>query len=167
MTVLTSARFALAAIAVLFWTEAPWAQKAAGSDDAVPSIARAIKDSNQIYLGWRVFQEKCSRCHGPDATGTAKAPNLLDRVKPMTQTSFIGTVLQRYKWILPAGEASAESGSPEVLIQGIAERQLGALVMPAWEHEPTVKAHVADLYDYLRARATGNLPPGPPPRVTR
>ncbi len=162
----TSVVFALAAITALFGAVRVWAQRAAASDDTVPSIAKAIKNSNEIYLGWRVFQGNCSRCHGPDATGTANAPNLLERVKPMTLASFIGTVLRRYRWLLPASEASAESGSPEVLLEGIAERQRGTLVMPAWQNEPAVKAHVADLYDYLQARARGDLPPGRPPRLT-
>lgn len=135
--------------------------------DGVSSLAQAINDSHQIYQGWRIFQANCARCHGPDATGTGQAPDLLTRVKPMSQTRFIGTVLQRYKWVLPAGEASSESGAPEVLIQGIMERQRGELLMPAWEGEPTVKAHVADLYDYLQARSSGALGAGRPPWPTK
>ncbi len=132
------------------------------SGDGVPAIVHAIKDSNRIYMGWRVFQASCARCHGADATGTNQAPDLLPRVKPMSRTKFIGTVLQRYKWVLPAGEATREGGSPDVLILGMAERQRGELLMPAWEKEPSVKAHIADLYDYLQARASGGLPAGPP-----
>lgn len=135
----------------------------ATADDGVPAMAQAIKDSNRVYLGWRVFQANCARCHGADATGSDKAPNLMDRVKPMSRTQFFGTVLQRYKWVLPSGEASSEGGSPEALILGLAERQRGELLMPAWEKEPSVKAHVADLYDYLQARANGSVGAGRPP----
>jgi mono/diheme cytochrome c family protein len=133
------------------------------TDNPTATVARAIKSSDEVYMGWRVFQQNCARCHGPDALGTDKAPNLLERVKPMSSTRFIGTVLQRYKWVLPAGEASNESGAPDVLIQGIADRQRATLMMPAWENEPAVRAHVGDLYDYLQARANGALPPGRPP----
>ncbi len=155
-------RLAPVAVAGLLWAGCAQAQSVPPSDKTVPSIARALKNSNEIYLGWRIFQENCARCHGPDATGGAKGPDLLERVKPMTQTRFIGTVLQRYKWVLPANEASAEGGAPDTLIQGIAERQRGALQMPAWENEPAVKAHIADLYDYLQARSSGALGPGRP-----
>ncbi len=155
---------ALCSAAGLLWlTGASGQTQAAAPDDGVPAVAQAIKDTNRIYLGWRVFQANCSRCHGPDANGTAKAPDLLPRVKSMSRTQFIGTVLQRYKWVMPAGEASTESGSPDVLIQGMAERKRGELLMPAWEKEPSVKAHIADLYDYLQARSSGALGPGRPP----
>jgi len=162
-TVHTALRMALPAVAAMLWAGGACCQTApARSDGTVASIARAIKDSNQLYLGWRAYQQNCARCHGSDATGTDKAPNLLERVKPMSETRFIGTVLQRYKWVLPAAEASTEGAAPAALIQGIAERQQGVLQMPAWENEPAVKAHVADLYDYLRARASGALAPGRP-----
>jgi hypothetical protein len=139
------------------------AQAGTASDDVVVPIVEAIRQSNLIYLGWRVFQDKCARCHGADATGTDKAPGLLERVKPMSRTRFVATVLQRYKWVLPAQEAGHESGTPDALVQGIARREKGELSMPAWEKEPSVKAHIADIYDYLQARASGALGPGRPP----
>jgi hypothetical protein len=146
-----------------------WLLAAADSypEEGSSSTAQTTKDPLQIYQGWRVFQVNCARCHGPDATGTSRAPDLLARLASMSQTRFMGTVLQRYKWVLPASEASGDSGSPEVLIQGIMERERGELLMPAWEGEPAVKAHVADLYDYLRARGTGALGPGRPPLPPR
>jgi hypothetical protein len=151
------------ALAVLLDAAGARAQAVTPSPDDVTPIVQAIRNSNLAYLGWRVFQDKCARCHGPDATGTSKAPNLLERVKPMSRTRFIGTVLQRYKWVMPSQEAERESGAPDALIQGIAERQRGELTMPAWEKEPSVKAHIADMYDYLQARASGALGPGRPP----
>ena len=83
----------------------------ASSGNGVTSLAQAIKDSHKTYLGWRVFRANCARCHGPDATGTSKAPNLLERVKPMSETRFIGTVLQRYKWVLPSSRTLCWSRS--------------------------------------------------------
>jgi hypothetical protein len=159
-------RGALGAMTGLLWLAGACGQTPASTGD-VPAIAQAIKDTNSIYLGWRVFQANCSRCHGADATGGAKGPDLLPRVRPMSQTRFIGTVVQRYKWVMPATEASGESGAPDVLLQGMAERKRGELMMPAWEKEPSVKAHIADLYDYLQARANGTLAPGRPPWPAR
>jgi len=151
------------ALAALLGAGGAQAQAGTSSNDVVVPIAQAIRSSHVVYLGWRVFQDQCARCHGPDATGTDKAPGLLERVKPMSRTRFVGTVLQRYKWVLPAQEAEHESGAPDALVQGIAERQRGELLMPAWENEPSVKAHISDLYDYLQARASGALGPGRPP----
>jgi hypothetical protein len=135
---------------------------AASSEPGVPSLARAIKDSNKTYLGWRVFQENCARCHGPDATGTRQAPDLLPRVKAMSETRFIGTVLRRYNWVLSGEEAGSESGARDALVQAIIERQKGQVVMPAWEGEPAVKAHLDDLYEYLTGRASGAIGPERP-----
>ncbi len=131
--------------------------------DGASALAQAIKDSHQVYQGWRVFQTNCARCHGPDATGTDKAPDLLPKMKTMSEARFIGTVLRRYQWAVPAGEAGSESGAHDALIQAIIERQRGEMVMPAWEKEPSVTAHIADLYDYLQARSRGSLDPGRPP----
>jgi cbb3-type cytochrome c oxidase subunit III len=153
----------LATIALL------WAVKACGQsgspsqNEVVPTIAHAIKQSNRVYLGWRVFHDNCARCHGPDATGTDKAPDLRVRVKPMSSAQFVGTVLRRYGWVLPSGQTQGESGVPAREIRALVERRSGEIVMPAWESEPAVKAHIADLYDYLQARASGALGPGRPP----
>jgi hypothetical protein len=38
----------------------------------------------------------------------------------------------------------------------------GAVTMPAWQGEPSVNAHVLDLYAYLSARAEGRLGTGRP-----
>ena len=142
----------------------PARAQAPGSPDepGVSSLARALKDSNRTYLGWRIYQDKCARCHGPDATGTKKAPILLVRVKSMSETRFIGTVLRRYNWVLPSGEASGESAAREALIEAIVERQKGEVVMPSWEGEPAVNAHLDDLYQYLTARASGAIGPDRP-----
>jgi hypothetical protein len=153
-----------AGLLALLWMLAP---ADSYSEEGSSAKVQADKEQHRIYQGWRVFQLNCARCHGPDATGSSQAPDLLARVPSMSQTRFTGTVLQRYKWVLPASESSGDSGSPEVLIQGIMERQRGELLMPAWEGEPAVKAHIADLYDFLQARGTGALGPGRPPLPPR
>ncbi len=52
----------------------------------------------------------------------------------------------------------------EALIDEIMKRRDGALAMPAWQGEPRVSAHIADLYAYLSARADGTQGPGQPVR---
>ena len=132
-----------------------WAQ-------AAPAAAPAAASPASPYLGWRLFQANCARCHGADATGSANAPDLLPRVKGMSEARFVAAVLQRYHWVLPAGEAAREGAAREALIQDVLRRRRGEVEMPAWESEPTVKAHIDDLNVYLDARANGTLGPGRP-----
>lgn len=125
-------------------------------------LAQAAKPPGSVYTGWRVFQERCAGCHGPAATGTARAPDLLPRVREMGPRRFVGLVLRRYDWSLPAAQAGSESAAREALVEEIMQRRQGALAMPAWESEPRVNAHIADLYAYLAARAEGTQGPGRP-----
>jgi cytochrome c5 len=125
-------------------------------------MAEQARPPGSVYTGWRVFQDKCARCHGPAAAGTAQAPDLLPRVREMGPRRFVNTVLRRYDMSLPAAQAATEGGAREALIEGILQRSEGALAMPAWEGEPRVNAHIADLYAYLSARAEGTQGPGRP-----
>ena len=126
-------------------------------------LARETREAQapgSVYSGWRVFQDKCARCHGPAANGTAQAPDLLPRVRDMGQRRFVGLVLTRYDWNLPAGQAKGS----EAQIDAVLQRQAGAVSMPAWQGEPSVTAHIVDLYAYLNARATGAQGTGQPAR---
>lgn len=133
---------------------------------AAPARAddQAVANAPRTYLGWRYFQQHCARCHGTEATGSDSAPNLLVRVRGMSEERFVATVLNRYQWTLPAGEAAAAGAAREALIADVLQRRRGELDMPAWEGEPVVKAHIGDLYAYLEARAAGTLGPGRPGR---
>jgi hypothetical protein len=125
-------------------------------------IAQNAKPPGSVYPGWRVFQDKCARCHGPDAGGTPRGPDLLARVREMGSRQFVGLVLRRYDWSLPASRAGSESAAREALIDDVLQRREGQLVMPAWESEPRVNAHIMDLYAYLSARAQGSQGAGRP-----
>lgn len=117
--------------------------------------AQQTKPPGSVYTGWRVFQDRCAGCHGPAATGTANAPDLLPRVREMGPRRFVGLVLERYDWNLPPAEAGSTGAAREALVERLLQRQDYPLAMPAWQGEPSVNAHIADLYAYLSARAQG------------
>lgn len=125
-------------------------------------LARQAEPPGSVYTGWRVFQAKCAACHGPAANGTSEGPELLSRVRGIGPRRFVGIVLQRYDWGMPDVRASADIATREVLIDEVLRREDSALTMPAWEGEPIVKAHIADLYAYLSARAEGTQGSGRP-----
>lgn len=130
-------------------------------------LAELAKPPGSVYTGWRVFQERCAACHGPAATGTAAGPDLLPRVREMGPRRFVGLVLRRYDWNIPAAQAGSEGAALDALIEQILQRNEGALTMPAWQGEPQVNAHIADLYAYLAARAEGTQGPERPLRQGR
>jgi len=129
---------------------------------AAQELAQRSKPPGSVYTGWRVFQDRCAGCHGPAATGTAGAPDLLPRVREMGSRQFVSLVLKRYDWSLPAAQAGSESATRESLIDAVVQRKQGLLTMPAWQGEPRVNAHIADLYAYVSARAQGTQGPGRP-----
>jgi quinoprotein dehydrogenase-associated probable ABC transporter substrate-binding protein len=125
--------------------------------EAPPYRIAGGKADISTWLGWRLFQSHCAGCHGPAATGTDRAPNLLPRVQEMSPSRFVGAVLRRYKLLVPSAETAAEGGAREALVDEILQRRTGNVVMPAWDGDPNVKPHILDLYAYLRARADGAL----------
>lgn len=129
---------------------------------AAAELAQRAQPPGSVYTGWRVFQDRCAGCHGAPATGTVAAPDLLPVVRTMGPRRFVGLVLMRYDWSLPAAPASADQAGREALIEGVVRRSEGALTMPAWQGEPRVNAHIMDLYAYLSARAGGSQGPGRP-----
>lgn len=128
--------------------------------------AQELKHQSQppgsVYSGWRVFQDKCARCHGPAATGLANAPDLLPRVREMGPRQFVSLVLKRYDWGLSAAQAAGSGTAWDATVEGAMQRKHAMLTMPAWDGEPQVTAHVTDLYAYLSARAEGKQGSGRP-----
>lgn len=90
------------------------------------------------YIGWRTYHGFCHVCHAQDAVGSTFAPSLLDRMREsdMNRDLFI-----------------------ERLNEGFTG-QVG--VMPAWKENPNVRKRYNELYAYLMARASGDLPRGRP-----
>lgn len=140
-----------------------WLVSCAGAP-APERVRREAHPPANVYAGWRVFQDRCARCHGADATGTGAAPDLLPRVAAMGERRFAHLVLLRYDWSLPASAAGGEGAAREALIDDVMARREPAMAMPAWQGEPQVTAHIADVYAYLAARADGTLGPGKPGR---
>lgn len=120
----------------------------------------AAQTPGTVYAGWRVFQDKCARCHGLEATGTPVAPDLLPRVRTMGSRRFVDWVLNRYDWNLPADQTSGAAHN--ALVDETVQGKGVAIIMPAWQGEPRVTAHIMDLYAYLSARAEGSQGPGRP-----
>jgi len=129
---------------------------------ASEEVARLAQPPGSTYLGWRVFQNKCAACHGPAASGTANGPDLLPRVRDMGSRQFVSVVLKRYDWSQAATQARGDAAALDALVEGIIRRQQFPLNMPAMEGEPSVIAHLTDLYAYLSARAAGTLGPDRP-----
>lgn len=127
---------------------------------AAEEVAQRARPPGSVYTGWRVFQERCARCHGSAATGSAGAPDLLPRLREMGPRRFVGVVLERYDWNLPRPATSP--AAKEAQIDTVLARREEAMTMPAWQGEPQVSAHIADLYAWLSARAEGTQGPGRP-----
>lgn len=130
-----------------------------------PKPARQLAQEEQppgsVYLGWRVYQDRCAACHGVAAQGTANAPNLLRRLQTLGPREFVSLVLYRYDATLQ-GEPAVTRGTREPQVEVLMERKDPPLAMPAWREEPRVNAHVLDLYAYLSGRAEGRVGPGKP-----
>jgi hypothetical protein len=123
------------------------------------------KVDEATYRGWEVFHSACHVCHGIDAKGTSVAPNLVERMRDLSERDFLAKVLTSYRIVVPSGEAGGESSEARAqIIDEVMRRERGELVMPAWD-KTAVRPHVLDLYAYLRARADGALGPGKPARL--
>jgi hypothetical protein len=132
-------------------------------DRPAPAAAPPTR-SEAVYLGWRVFQDKCASCHGSAATGRSDAPDLTARVRTLGPREFADLVLLRYEWASPPSASGPSSAEREAYIDDLVLRRKGELTMPPWQGEPRVTAHVIDLHAYLSARADGTQGPGRPPR---
>lgn len=125
-------------------------------------VARLSLPPGSVYIGWRVFQERCAGCHGPAALGGSGTPNLLPLVREMNSGQFVSVVLRRYEWGPARLQAGRDSAAQTALVDDIVQRRDEPLSMPAWGGEPVVSAHIADLYAYLSARALGSQGPDRP-----
>jgi methanol metabolism-related c-type cytochrome len=92
------------------------------------------------FSGYRRYHAECHVCHGPDGEGSSYAPALRRSVMTMDYYDFVGVV---------AGGRTRSGAS-------------GNSVMPAFGDNANVMCYVDDIYTYLRARGTGDIPRGRP-----
>ena len=116
-----------------------------------------------LYAGWRVYQGKCSSCHGVAATGGQQAPDLLPIVRSLNLQQFAAIVLKRYDLASGVSRKSQDKTTVETRIDEIMRGNEPPIEMPTWQGEPAVNAHILDLYTYLSARAEGRIGIGRPP----
>ena len=102
--------------------------------DVAAAEAKACRVDLSTYLGWRVFNAHCASCHAADALGSRFAPDLTLRMQAMTARQFFAALDNGY---------------------------LGRTDMPPRGRDPDVARYYDELWTYLRARVTGELPPGP------
>jgi mono/diheme cytochrome c family protein len=86
------------------------------------------------YIGWRVFQAQCATCHAADVRGSTFAPDLTLRMSAMTRRDFFAALDRGY------------SGSQST--------------MPPRGRDANVAPYYDELWSFLRARITGDLPAG-------
>jgi mono/diheme cytochrome c family protein len=89
-----------------------------------------------VYNGWKTWHVYCYRCHGTNAVGTTLAPNLTDPNEKMP--------LKEFRTIVRTGSSDGQ--------------------MQAWD-KLLDDRQIAQLYDYVRARADKVLPAGRPDEV--
>lgn len=92
------------------------------------------------YSGFIRYNSECLRCHGPDGAGSSYAPALVDSLKTMSYSDFLGVV---------AGGKKAVNTAQD-------------LVMPSFGTDKNVMCVIDDIYVYLRARANGAINRGRP-----
>jgi mono/diheme cytochrome c family protein len=87
------------------------------------------------FVGRRVFNRHCASCHAEDGVGSSYAPDLGPRIRRMTWRQFSDALDYGYPGIESA--------------------------LPAWGDDRDVAFYYRELWTYLNARASGELPPGP------
>ncbi len=125
-------------------------------------LTRPPEPAASVYAGWRVFQDKCARCHGAAANGTDIGPDLLPLVRNMSARHFASLVLKRYDLDQLGDLGAQDKQTADTRIDDVLQRRAKPLEMPAWQGEPSVNAHIIDIYSYLSARADGKIDTGRP-----
>jgi methanol metabolism-related c-type cytochrome len=111
--------------------------------DGTPTFHICKKDNTLVvdwgtYNGYRRYHSECHVCHGPNGLGSSYAPALAESLKTMDYSTFLGTVA--------SGRIRDEAGTK--------------FVMPSFGDNKNVMCFINDLYVYLKARASTDLPAG-------
>lgn len=92
------------------------------------------------FSGYRRYSAECHVCHGPDGEGSTYAPPL--------KNSALKLDYYAYQEVVASGKQDVSASAN--------------LVMPAFGTNKNVWCYVDDIYTYLVARGTGDLPRGRP-----
>ncbi len=88
------------------------------------------------YRGFQRYHAECHVCHGPEGVGSTYAPALIDSLKKLSYSDFIGVVASGRTVKFSNGELS---------------------VMPAFGDNVNVMCFLDGIYTYLKARSDGSL----------
>ena len=108
------------------------------------------------FIGWSLFHNTCVGCHGVGGVGTDLAPDLTTSISRLSPVEFTIKVFHRYS--MPVGDRTDMTNAIMAEIQKDAQRDSGELArMPKWKNNPIIRAHVLNIYGYLKARHDGVL----------
>lgn len=124
----------MALAAVVLGVATAWGQSR-GGDGPWCSRDAACQVDTATFVGWRVFETHCAGCHGQSGVGSRFAPELGSRMRGMTQREFSVALREGY-------------------------RGLQGRMTPRADNRDVAR-YVDELWSYLRARASGDLGPGP------
>ncbi len=108
--------------------------------EPVPVVTKDYMVDWATWQGFRRYHDACHVCHGPNALGSTFAPSLADSLKTMDYATFYGVVV---------GGRVAERGGT-------------TYVMPAFGEDKNITCYLDDIYTYIKARSTDQMPPGRP-----
>jgi len=108
------------------------------------------------FIGWSLFHNACVGCHGVGGVGTDIAPDLTESIAGLTPAEFRTKVFHRYS--IPVGDRTDMTNAIMAEVWKDEKRASGELEkMPKWKNNPIIKAHVLNIYGYLKARHDGVL----------
>ena len=110
------------------------------TDEDVPTFKLEADGSVDWYTfsGFRRYHSECHVCHGPDGQGSSYAPALAKSAVTLDYYAFI-----------------------DIVVNG---KQQGNLVMPSFGENLNVMCYLDDIYIYLKAVGSGEIPRGRPPK---
>ncbi|MET1047831.1 MAG: c-type cytochrome, methanol metabolism-related [Hyphomicrobium sp.] len=108
--------------------------------EPVPVVTKDYMVDWGTWNGFRRYHDACHVCHGPNALGSTFAPALAESLKTLDYNTFIATV--------SSGKRENRGGTE--------------FVMPSFGEDKNIMCYIDDIYDYIKARSLGVLPPGRP-----
>lgn len=108
------------------------------AEDGTPTFK--VDDQGSVdwytFSGFRRYHSECHVCHGPDGQGSSYAPALVKSVENIDYYTFT-----------------------DIVVNGKKE---GNLVMPSFGTNKNIMCYLDDIYIYLRAVGSGEVPRGRP-----